>query len=91
MSDDELFSALSEIADEEIMAKNRASIVEVGRRIRRAALEEAANLVETTRETTTIIGGGDTQRHLTPRKVAGDLTGMTWVAVIRELANGETN
>ena len=46
MSDDELFAILSEIADEEIMVKNRASIIEVGRRIeqasRRAALEEAA-------------------------------------------------
>jgi hypothetical protein len=33
MSDDELFSILSEIADEEIMAQNRSSIIEVGRRI----------------------------------------------------------
>ncbi|HEX8894405.1 MAG TPA: hypothetical protein VF783_13835 [Terriglobales bacterium] len=35
MSDDELFAVLSEIADEEIMAKNRESIIEVGRRILR--------------------------------------------------------
>lgn len=40
MTDDELFSVLSEIADEEIMAKNRSSIIEVGRRILRTALGE---------------------------------------------------
>jgi hypothetical protein len=33
VTDEELFAILSEIADEEIMAKNRASIIEVGRRI----------------------------------------------------------
>jgi hypothetical protein len=41
MSDDELFAVLSEIADEEIMARNRASIIEVGKRIRRDAFKEA--------------------------------------------------
>jgi hypothetical protein len=46
MSDDELFANLSEIADEEIMRRNPASIIAIGRAIekvaRRAALEEAA-------------------------------------------------
>ncbi|WP_286962733.1 hypothetical protein, partial [Cupriavidus sp. UBA2534] len=52
---------------------------------RNAGLEEAARLIETTRETTTIEGGGETKRHLTLRKSSGDLTGMTWVAGIRAL------
>jgi hypothetical protein len=56
---------------------------------RNAALEEAARLIETTRETTTIEGGGETQRHLTPRKAAGDLTGTTWAAGIRALKSAE--
>lgn len=52
--------------------------------VRDAALEEAARLIETTRETTTIEPGGDTQRHLTPRKTP-DLTGATWAEGIRAL------
>ncbi|WGR92185.1 hypothetical protein MTX26_18430 [Bradyrhizobium sp. ISRA443] len=50
-----------------------------------AGLECAANLIESTHETTTIESCGDTQRHLTQRKVAGDLAGMTWAAAIRTL------
>lgn len=37
LTDDQIFDWLSEIADEEIMASNRASIIEVGRRIEQAA------------------------------------------------------
>lgn len=56
LTDDQIFDWLSEIADEEIMASNRASIIEVGRRIEQAArrttpdreagLEDAALLME---------------------------------------------
>lgn len=54
--------------------------------VRDAALEEAAILVETTRETTTVVGGGETQRHLTARKLPDhDLTGRTWAIAIRAL------
>ncbi|MDN7820475.1 hypothetical protein [Burkholderia vietnamiensis] len=37
ITDDMIFEWLSEIADEEIIARNRASIIEVGRRIEQAA------------------------------------------------------
>lgn len=53
ITDDMIFEWLSEIADEEIIARNRASIIEVGRRIEQAArrttpdreaiIEECAN------------------------------------------------
>ena len=65
--------------------KDSLTVGEAGVDARDAALEEAARLIETTRETTTIEGGGgETQRHLTPRKTH-DLTGMTWAAGIRAL------
>ncbi|WP_027810119.1 hypothetical protein [Burkholderia cenocepacia] len=56
LTDDQIFDWLSEIADEEIMASNRASIIEVGRRIeqagrrttpdREAIIEECAKVCE---------------------------------------------
>lgn len=53
--------------------------------IRDAALEEAAQLIESTNETTTIEAGGETQRHLTLRKIHGNIIGLTWADHIRAL------
>lgn len=53
--------------------------------IRNAALEEAASLIESTNETTTVENGGETQRHLTARKGAGNMNGLAWAAGIRAL------
>ena len=43
VTDEELFAKLSEISDEEIMARNPKSIIAVGREIERRTLERAAH------------------------------------------------
>ncbi|MGB5807790.1 hypothetical protein [Castellaniella sp.] len=53
--------------------------------IRNAALEDAARLIETTNETTTVENGGETQRHLTQRKGVNNLNGLAWADGIRAL------